>query len=134
MLLTLLNVRKNDDPFRRWLDKKLTEHPSIKERRVTFASLYQRTKIYLAVVACDLNDDRSEPVIFDKDTEPDISVAVAVRASISIPGVFMPVPNLFKGQELVDGGLLLNFPVAILHSKTQEKDCPLIGQPFQHVL
>ena len=33
----------------------------------------------------------------------DVSVAVAVRASISLPGVF--VPKRLKGRSLVDGGI-----------------------------
>ena len=39
------------------------------------------------------------------------SLAVAMRASMSIPSIFRPVP--FKGTLLVDGGILNNFPTDI---------------------
>jgi predicted acylesterase/phospholipase RssA/CRP-like cAMP-binding protein len=39
----------------------------------------------------------------------------SVRASLSIPGVFPPVP--FEGNLLVDGGLLNNLPVDIMRSR-----------------
>lgn len=39
------------------------------------------------------------------------SLTLAIRASMSIPGAFMPVP--YKETLLVDGGLLNNFPVDV---------------------
>ena len=47
-----------------------------------------------------------EPVILDSG-----SLAVAMRASMSVPGAFPPV-NL-DGRELVDGGIAANLPVGI---------------------
>ncbi len=46
-------------------------------------------------------------------------LAVAVRASVAIPGVLPPVP--FRGDLLVDGGVLANLPVQ------QMRDHPGIG-------
>lgn len=129
-LLTRRNALSSGDRFRSWLEHSLAEHLSLKGQHVTFEKLHQITNIYLAIVACDLNDERTKPVIFNTDKDPDVSVGAAVRASISIPGLFVPVPNPLKGQELVDGGVLLNFPVEVLQSKAQEKNCPLIGVRF----
>lgn len=46
-----------------------------------------------------------EPVIIDDGT-----VAEAMRASMTVPGVFPPIP--YKGHLLVDGGLSENIPVS----------------------
>ncbi len=68
---------------------------------LTFEDLQSRgTK--LVVVACDLNT--GQPVYLCKG-----DIAHAVRASISIPGVFVPVA--MNGFNLVDGGLVDNVPV-----------------------
>lgn len=42
------------------------------------------------------------------------SIGIAMRASMSIPGVFKPVP--YKNTLLVDGGLLNNFPTDVAKS------------------
>jgi NTE family protein len=65
---------------------------------LTFADLKTR----LALVAVDLNAQRE--VIL---TEGPISLAL--RATISVPGLFTPVE--MDGQRLVDGGVLNNLPI-----------------------
>jgi NTE family protein len=65
----------------------------------TFADL----EIPLAIVSVDLNA-REEAVITQG------SLSLAVRATISVPGLFAPVE--VHGQRLVDGGLLNNVPVS----------------------
>src|SRR5262249_34697323 len=67
---------------------------------------------------------------FDKDGEPHTDVTFAVRASISIPGLFSPVPRRDRGQVLVDGGLLLNFPGHLLLPLACSRGCPIIGVRF----
>lgn len=67
---------------------------------ITFAEL----RLPLALLAVDLVDGRE--VLLN-----DGSVVDAVRATISIPGVFAPVRR--DGQTLVDGGVLNNLPVDI---------------------
>jgi NTE family protein len=59
--------------------------------------------IPLAVVATDLNEGKK--VVFRKGP-----VADAVRASISIPGIF--VPFSYNGSLLVDGGVIERVPVS----------------------
>ena len=59
--------------------------------------------IPFAAVATDL--DNGEPVIMQKD----VTLADAMRSSMSVPGAFSPFP--FKGHTLVDGGLAQNLPV-----------------------
>ncbi len=66
----------------------------------TFSDL----RLPLALVAVDLNSHRE--IIFREGP-----VAVAVRATISIPGVFMPLE--LNEWKLVDGGVLNNLPVDV---------------------
>jgi NTE family protein len=68
---------------------------------MTFEELRERG-ISLTVLACDLNT--GEPVWLNKG-----SVAEAVRASMSIPGIFKPVST--DNRLLVDGGLVDLVPV-----------------------
>jgi len=63
------------------------------------------------VVAADIKN--LQEVIFNKG-----DLAKAVRASISIPGIFMSVPN--KNKILVDGGILDNLPIKALASKNPD--------------
>lgn len=68
---------------------------------VTFAQLHRP----LAVVATDMNTGRE--VVLDRGR-----VADAVRATISVPGVFLPVE--LGAMRLVDGGMLNNLPVNVV--------------------
>jgi len=61
-------------------------------------------KIPFAAVATDLNT--GERVIFNRG-----SISTAIRASSSIPGVFIPLT--YGGRLLVDGGVVDNMPVDI---------------------
>ncbi|VVB77702.1 Patatin-like phospholipase [uncultured archaeon] len=69
---------------------------------------FKELKIPLFVTAFDINNNQE--VIFHKG-----SVAKAVRASISIPGLFFPVEN--KKRILVDGGVIDPIPTEILRKK-----------------
>lgn len=69
-------------------------------RGSTFAEL----KIPLTLVAVDLNTGQE---VYLKEG----SVAEALRATVSIPGLFVPIER--EGMRLVDGGLLNNLPVDV---------------------
>jgi len=60
--------------------------------------------LQLAVVAVDLKSHQE--VVLQEG-----SVALALRATTSLPGIFTPIE--INGQQLVDGGLLNNLPVDI---------------------
>ncbi|MBL3591877.1 MAG: patatin-like phospholipase family protein [Synergistaceae bacterium] len=68
------------------------------------AADFSRLPIPFVAVATDL--EKGEPVLLR-----DGNLASAIRASMSIPGVFEPWPYL--GRLLVDGGLVANVPVEI---------------------
>ncbi len=67
---------------------------------------YNRLPIPLRCVATDLNT--LEAVVIDHGPLP-----LAVRASVSIPGVFAPV-QASNGHYLVDGGILDNLPTDVV--------------------
>lgn len=81
------------------------------KRLKDFISLFTHGKnledlnIPVSVVATDLQ--RGEKVVFRKG-----NVANAVRASISIPGIF--VPEKWNGTLLVDGGVIDRVPVSVV--------------------
>ena len=69
----------------------------------TFADL----RVPLTLVAVDLNSGQEVHL-------REGSVAEAVRATVSIPGLLAPVEK--NGQRLVDGGLLNNLPVDVVQA------------------
>lgn len=66
---------------------------------------FKDLKIPLYITASDL--DKDQEIIFHKG-----DIAKAVRASISLPGIFLPVKN--KKKFLVDGGLSDPLPIEVL--------------------
>jgi len=64
-------------------------------------------QIPLTIVAVDLNSNSE--IHINKG-----SIADAVRATISIPGIFIPVEK--DGMRLVDGGLLNNLPIDVVRA------------------
>ena len=73
----------------------------------TFSELH----LPLAVVAVDLNSHQE--VILNEG-----SVALALRATTSLPGLFMPAE--MNGRRLVDGGVLNNLPVDVVRKMGAE--------------
>jgi NTE family protein len=82
-----------------YLEKKLTDLK------------FNQLKIPLFITAFDI--ENKQEIIFNKG-----NVAKAVRASISIPGIFVPVEN--NGRILVDGGLTDLIPTEILKKEGAE--------------
>ncbi|MDH2887422.1 patatin-like phospholipase family protein [Bacillus cytotoxicus] len=71
----------------------------------TYNKKMEELEIPTAVVATDIL--KGEKVVFTKG-----SIADAVRASISVPGVF--VPEKIDGRLLVDGGVIDRIPVSVV--------------------
>jgi NTE family protein len=128
-LLIKRDAYSDGNRFHNWLREQLGKH-SGKPHDVTFAQLNESQKIYLAIIACDLNAPE-KPVLFDQKTEANTAVSFAVRASISIPGLFEPMERRDKRQVLVDGGILVNFPVEVLYERAKNESCALIGVRFK---
>jgi len=88
---------------------------------------FKDLKIPLAVVATDVNT--GEEVIIKEG-----SVVEAVRASISIPAIFMPVK--FKHKFLMDGGVVNPVPVSVVRDMgaTLVIACNVIHKPHRRRL
>jgi NTE family protein len=112
--------------FQSWLEEQLEQ--SDLERGITFKELFERKGIYLQVVACDLKDE-NHPVVYSPDERKGTSISRAVRASISLPGLFKTIR--IGNRELVDGGLKLNFPIETLYQRAKTDNCVLIGVRFK---
>ncbi len=69
----------------------------------------------LAIVASEIDNQRI--AIFSKQTTPEDPVAIAVASSISIPFFF--APSMVANRELIDGGVLSNFPAWIFDRERQ---------------
>ncbi|REL37056.1 patatin-like phospholipase family protein [Thalassotalea euphylliae] len=78
------------DVFERWIDNLLDGK--------TFAQMDKS----LHIVATDVKS--GQPVVFDRETSPDMKVSLAVRFSMSIPLVFSFKP--FGKRIMVDGSIL----------------------------
>lgn len=95
----------------RWLDLTFPKRGLVMGERVrelirllTHGKTIEALSIPVAVVATDLG--RGERVVFRSGPAD-----LAVRASISIPGIFEPVE--WEGRTLVDGGVIDRIPVSV---------------------
>ena len=95
---TLGNGLIADDPLDAFLGDKLLAYNSAELR-------FDELPIPFRCVATDLTT--LKPYVFDQGSLP-----FAVRASISIPGVFAPVPK--DGDILVDGAIVDNLPTDVM--------------------
>jgi predicted acylesterase/phospholipase RssA len=114
--------------FQKWLEQQFSES-DIKKSNITFEELFQQRGVYLEVVACDLKDADNNLLIFSPENKKRWSVSRAVRASISLPGIFKTIR--VGNQELVDGGFKLNFPIENLYKLAKKDDSVLIGVRFK---
>ncbi len=112
------------DPHLSLLFKGVIHGKKVKEllRTIIGDIEFKDLKIPLAVVATDVNT--GEEVIIKRG-----SVIEAVRASISIPAIFMPVQ--FKNRFLIDGGIVNPVPVSVVKDMGAEFviACNVIHKP-----
>ncbi|WP_224362708.1 patatin-like phospholipase family protein [Hyalangium versicolor] len=133
----LLNGQAAYDMF----DSKLRELTGIKDRPVTFADL----KVPLQLVAAKAYDSASPNgfptnkdriFVFSQETTPDTPVALAMRASMAIPGVFEPVqmvdPTTGRSIHLTDGGSLDNLPMGYAKNNLPQIGAALLSPDANH--
>jgi predicted acylesterase/phospholipase RssA len=70
------NAWSDGERFYQWLRERLAARLPGRPKHVTFASLYRLTSIYLAVVACDLNDRRRGRLCSIKILNPQKAISV----------------------------------------------------------
>lgn len=114
-------------------------------RDITFSDLAKVTGKVLVV--CVTNLTQGQRQYLSVETMPDMSVVLAVRMSLSIPILYVPV--IHDGCIYVDGSVLDNLPVAFSLSKggppntlalhiieealPLKKPCPLSPSPYQYI-
>lgn len=82
---------------------------------ITFMELYNNTSIKYRVLATNLN--KYETMIFDYINCPDMKITRAIRMSIGIPFVF--TVQKYKGDVLVDGAIVNNYPIDLYKDRLE---------------
>lgn len=120
------------DPLLGWLRKQIHEGvrrklPGLKHQSVTFEDLnHIPGALPLKIVATNVTSRNVE--VFSHRTHPKIEIAYAVLASCSFPVLF-PAVKQFSHQ-LVDGGVISNFPMWLFNEERQEaksQPTPVLG-------
>jgi NTE family protein len=104
------------DAFLTWIQKMIAGKAR-KGPNATFADLYDQSGIGLFVFATDLNIYDVKQ--FSHLDTPNVPIAEAVRASMSIPMFFKAWKfsnNLPDDHIYVDGGVVLNYPLTVFDS------------------
>lgn len=82
-------------------------------KRITMKKFYELTRKDFYITTTCVN--RFKPVYIHHSTFPDITVAHALRMSMSIPFIFTSVK--YKNDFFVDGGVLDNYPIALFNNE-----------------
>lgn len=114
------------DAFRRWMGEKIEIRTG--NSGLTFGELHelaQRDSCLKDLYVTVINLTQQKPMVLSYENFPNLAIADAVRASMSIPlyycAVFMDStgrfysrpPRTVPADVLVDGGLLLNYPIGL---------------------
>jgi predicted acylesterase/phospholipase RssA len=81
---------------------------------ITFIELFKITKKTLSIIVTNYNKCCEENMNYI--THPNLSVALAVRMSSSIPIIFNPIK--YNNNWYIDGAVLNNFPIKYCNPKT----------------
>ena len=108
------------DYFHEWIRRRLSQK--------LFGTLnkspsFEHLRLPLKVVAVDLVSQ--QPRIYSQYDSRNMSVAEAVRRSMSIPFFFQPVRTL--DEVIVDGGIVSNFPAWAFEIEQQDTPLPILG-------
>lgn len=98
--------------------------PSVQKARITFEMLAYLREIdpdHFKDLYVTASSKEGDQIIFSAEKTPQNDIALACRASASIPVVFKPVRVNVQGEEkvLYDGALIDNVPVKIFEEKGQ---------------
>lgn len=88
----------------------------IKEKTGIDNCTFSQIGIELTIIATNLNYQR--PEFFNKKTSPDLSIARAVRMSISYPSIISPI--CYNGDLYGDGGQFINYPIIMYENELEE--------------
>ena len=101
--------------FCEWLEEALKQKLN-KADAVTFKDL----KIPLTIISTDVSSCNIR--VFSQTETPDFCVSEAVASSIAIPLFFKPINGTSRGQILVDGGVVSNYPTWIFDKERQNNE------------
>ncbi len=114
----------SSEPLVKWLRRKLNESTKGRLGSCTLSEFAAATQCNLSIVASDTSNSRL--LILNAQTAPELPVVQAVRMSMSIPIVWEAVVwrkewgsyrgKPMVGAEIVDGGILSNFPMELFLS------------------
>ncbi|KAH9524746.1 hypothetical protein Btru_027688, partial [Bulinus truncatus] len=92
-----------------WFGEKIKEKTGKED--ITFQEVYNTFDRELCIVVTNVN--QMTPLYCHPKTTPDMSIRLAVRMSLSIPGLFGAVEYTQHGHTdfFVDGGVLCNYPI-----------------------
>jgi arachidonate 5-lipoxygenase len=96
-----------------WIQDVIEEKVGPSGREMTFADLYTWYGVELCIVVTNVNHAKSE--YLHVKTTPNMSLALAARTSMSLPGLIVP-PSMAidpsgKPNYFADGAILNNFPI-----------------------
>jgi predicted acylesterase/phospholipase RssA len=89
------------------------------DANITLAGVHKRYGGRLVITTVALHPKRGI-VYMDWRTHGHVPLVLAVRMSMSIPGLFQPAE--FEGQKYIDGGVLDNYPIKAFHRNTLLSD------------
>ena len=128
------------DAFLKWIKQQIRQSPLGLQDTATFQDFKNKGARDLHVYATDLFTRNIQH--FSVETTPDVVVAEAVRASMSIPVFFNAWKfsnNIPDDHLYVDGGVLLNFPLYTFDDLNQPPESTLgfelvnlTGKPVLH--
>jgi NTE family protein len=113
--------------FLAWIQKMIANRTN-NQPNITFADLYTLTGTGLFVFATDLN--LYDVKQFSHIDTPDVPVAEAVRASMSIPMFWKAWKfsnNIPDNHIYVDGGVVLNYPLTVFDTPQQPDNPQTLG-------
>ncbi len=107
------------DTLKEWIENLMCELTG--EHHITMKQLYEKSQVHLTITYWSYRYRKTK--FIDHLTEPDTTVANAIRMSSSIPIYYQAVwrTSLDANQRemldvLVDGGVTNNYPINILHN------------------
>jgi len=96
------------------IEEILTKATGIKH--INFRQLFEMTGINFTVTGTCLTD--SMPIYYNHTNTPNFKVSVAIRISISVPILFVPVD--IDGKKYIDGSALNNYPMELFADEMEK--------------
>ena len=106
----------NGDKFLKIIE--ILINAKLKQYRITFKELYDKTNKKLIVAATCVN--KKKIIYYNYLETPDAIVSETIRKSISVPFLFKPIKDESDGLLYVDGGLINNFPINLFKTDSKE--------------